>query len=523
MRARSFALGGTLLVCLLGATPSTAARGAQGVVVRVAEGEVVIDLGRSKGVADGGTLQLFRRMTVTHPVSGKEIVDRFPIGEVTVAQAGELLSIVTQVAGLRRAPQVGDYAVAGPPPEPPAAPQAAQVVVAPTPVSPDVAALEASFQRGLGRPLTERVTLYESWLQAFPESPHADRVGREVTVLRALTAQAREAEVAVRAVREAAPPAEPLSLTVRFARPPPTRMGSSAEVAVAIAEPEYVETVRLIARRKGAGAWTTTVMERAGDYYYRGRIPGPLLEAAGQVEYLIEAVRTNAQLERLVGRTNDPVSLSVTRPPPGAQPPGQSRFELSAEMVDFNTAGEQPDHYFASEASFAYALEVGPLYRVRVGVGTLDGEGLTRQISLNYAFAEGEVALNPWSGLSMRVSGGSHHNTEDGRSRSVTGFEGGLRVGRDDGTHLTFGTAILEDLGNELGADLHVGVFEKVPVDAGVWVTNLPVDEDRGVRITGQVGYRAAPWITVAVRAGWNARTINHYGFTGGGAVTLDW
>ena len=111
---------------LLLAAPNAAAARAEGpvegMVVRVDEVEVVVDLGSERGVPPGALLHVYRRIVVKHPVTGKAIVDRFPIGTVRADEVGSLLTIVRDVAGLKRRPQLGDYMVFGPPPPPPRPP-----------------------------------------------------------------------------------------------------------------------------------------------------------------------------------------------------------------------------------------------------------------------------------------------------------------------------------------------------------------------------------------------------------------
>jgi hypothetical protein len=46
---------------------------------------------------------------------------------------------------------------------------------------------------------------------------------------------------------------------------------------------------------------------------------------------------------------------------------------------------------------------------------------------------------------------------------------------------------------------------------------------DVGVRLIAQVGYRIMPSLTVALRASYQGRTINHAGPGGGAAVSYQW
>ncbi|MCA9539896.1 MAG: hypothetical protein KC620_13455 [Myxococcales bacterium] len=103
------------------------------------------------------------------------------------------------------------------------------------------------------------------------------------------------------------------------------------------------------------------------------------------------------------------------------------------------------------------------------------------------------------------------------------GVEARLRIGRFDGTRLVIGASAIEGLGSRAFTEMHIETFERVPLAAAVTVTNLPVDGDLGLQLDLRAGYRVFDWLAVNALAGWNARTINHYGFTGGGGLTLNW
>ncbi len=72
----------------------------EGVVVRVDATEVVVDLGRDQGVPPDAVVQFYRRLEVTHSVTGEAMVDRFPIGHTRLSQVGALLSIARDLDAL---------------------------------------------------------------------------------------------------------------------------------------------------------------------------------------------------------------------------------------------------------------------------------------------------------------------------------------------------------------------------------------------------------------------------------------
>jgi hypothetical protein len=87
----------------------------EGVVVKVTNGEIIIDLGHTQGLPDAANVHVYRRVEVTHPVTQKAVVDRFPIGRMQLAKVGDKLSIGTSAESLDRLPTVGDYVVWTPP------------------------------------------------------------------------------------------------------------------------------------------------------------------------------------------------------------------------------------------------------------------------------------------------------------------------------------------------------------------------------------------------------------------------
>ncbi len=505
----------------------------EGVVVKVAEGEVVIDLGRANGVPPEGRIELYRRMVVEHPITKETIEDRFPIGAVVPAQVGSLLSIIREVDGLQRPPVPGDFAVYRPPatvaPPPAPKPSAAPSERARTPsLPPDRVALSATFDESLGRALPERIALYEAWLAAFPESALRDRVGVEVATLRRLVEQARDA-----APQTATTAPDPDALTVRHQPIQAVYVGESVEIAIALIETDAVEQVRLLSARDPEETWTVQPMARDGDYYFRARVPAAQLAEPGELRYVVEVVRPDGRLAAVVGRSRSPETVEVLPLPPGADPPGASHLEITARMVDFNTVGDAVDRYFHFESTFSYALGWQALRAVRVGVGLIDGEGgptesidtggETRTVLLNYAFAEVEVEAGEWVGFAARLAGGNQQAGPDDPRAAMVGTEARLRLGRFDETRFVAGVSVLDVLGVQGFLDAHVEVFERLPMRLGVVVTNLPVDADLGVQIEYRLGWRVLDWLTLAAEVGWNARTINHYGFTGGGGLALDW
>src|SRR5262245_64162891 len=72
----------------------------RGYVVRIEAGEIYFDIGQATGVTMGAPVRFKRPVTLKHPVSGKEIVDELPLGELAVLSVGETLSMTGPTTSL---------------------------------------------------------------------------------------------------------------------------------------------------------------------------------------------------------------------------------------------------------------------------------------------------------------------------------------------------------------------------------------------------------------------------------------
>lgn len=530
-RIRGAAWACALALCLWGGAaqaqvPKAARAEAQapvaGVVVGVQNGEVILDLGASSGLVPGARVEILRRLEVKHPVTGAVIVDHFPIGELSLDEVGQLLSIARGWEPLSRAPQVGDAArVAGgtpaPSPRSPSAPSR----------DPAQDALEEVFVQTLGKPLTERASLWELYLARWPQSPWAEGVAQELRWLQ------DEVDRARRATPSAQASAAPAGLTARVSAPARLHTGEPLEIHAAVLETEQVSQVRLLVRRRGALTFETLPMRRNGDLHWVAQLTEAAWRAPGELEFFVEAVRTDGALETLRGDASAP--LLITQDPPPSRivdEGGRSRAESLFEWVNFKS-GEGDDEFLRFETSYRYQVkDWWPISGFRVGVSIFDGEGgsldeiaraQTRRRAVNAGFAELELSLHDYFGVSGRVSAGNHHQTSDGTAAGVFGLRLLTRIGEEGGTRLDLGGALTGELGNEVWASLTLDTLDRVPLGVSVVATNLPVGGDLGVSLNLSAGWELNEHLALELRTGWNARTINHYGFTGGVGASLGW
>ncbi len=502
-------------------------RALEGVVVEAQGKEVIVDLGRERGLEGPAVVQVYRRVEVKHPITRKLVVDRFPIGAMLLDEVGSALSISTRWGELTQQPKVGDFVVYEPPrplrtPEPAPAPTPTPLPLdAETTTNPALAALEETFQGTLGRPVTERIARWEAYLREHPASPHIEEVGAELTWLRDLLAQERETVAQQR--RDA---------TLHAAASIPRAVGvdEPLELVIAVTEPERVEAMRVLWRRRGEVAYQTTAMTPAGALYWRANLPA---DAPGALEGFIEAVRSDGRLEAVAGAAAAPHTITVedrARTPEHTW--GRSRATLLAELVDFKS-GDLDDHYLRLESEFRYTTGLELLHAVRVGAGIFNGAGASlrtlerggpsRELDVLYGTLAGDLAFGRYVGLGTTLLLGNLGGEEGRALTDTAGLRLELRLGDADGTQLVLGAAATQGIGNEAWITFRLDAIERVPMEASVVVTNLPVGEDAGVSLNYGAGWEVTGWLALMARVGWNARTINHFGPTLGAGAVLTW
>lgn len=500
----------------------------EGVIMQVqGTDELFVNLGTQDGLRPGAVLQIYRRVVLKHPITEKEIEDRFPIGRVKVDEAGRLLSIVRRYADLQRQPVPGDYAVLGQgaaPVAPVAKADCPPATVGPILPSdpPEVTALHQALIAGLGRSPDARVQLLTVYQQRYPNGPHAAAVNETIQGLKAQAQAARSAG-------EAAAP----TLVVRHL--PVRKVEAQRPLALAVAArgPKPLQGVRLLARRKGDPRWITVQMAPNGIDHYSAPLPPTLLFEPGEVQYAIEAVHADGQAEAASGTLMKPRVLVVEAIPAGEGPPGPSHASFMARYVDFNTVGEGKDAYFQTEARFRYGVRWRALRSVEVGVGLISGDGGTvadladglpsEPTSLGYAFAAFELGLSELVGVGARLISGNRRVSDDTRSKSSVGTQLHLRIGEEDGMRFIGGLSAISDLGSRYFGEFHLQITDRLPFTALIEATNLPVSADYGARGMGTLGWRATDWLTLNGEVGLNVRTIKHYGYTLGGGLSFDW
>jgi hypothetical protein len=528
-----------------------------GTVLGIDEEDIVLDLGSSKGAASGKVVELWRPFKLRHPVTGQTLTDRFRIGALRLVQVQKTLTLARPEGSLAREPTAGDIVVMERPsprsPAPPASAPGASDSRAPAstrpaamaggPPSPSGAAdgnsldaegreLCAIFESLQGQPISKRISRYEQYLQTHPSGTYARVLSEEADALRQLLAEraegtSRAPEAAMRFVTFV-PPSwalanEPLTIGVEITK---------ATGAV------------LHVRHAGEMAYQSHPMRAAGARYYRATVD-PEQMRAPEVQYFIEAVDVSGTAAPAIGTADAPFKLQVHEPPrplPPASPAATAA--IFTDYADYNRLRGN-DYAWQTEGHFGLRYADTGVRAIRSGFGVYRGVGGSvleldslgrqpRKVGLTYGYLEGEFAPSRIVGLIGRLAFGL---TDDGVNGGGQFF---VRLGNDRLTNLLLGGEILGGIGTRGIAELQWNTLPRVPIVLRTEITNQPagtsptrsaapphtvaIDRgDIGARAMVQVGYRIVPELTVAVRASYEGRTIQHAGPGAGAGVTYSW
>ncbi len=531
------ALGGLVLIAgVLSGSPAAADVIQRGYVVRIEAGEIYFDIGKTSGVGIGAPARFKRPISLKHPVTGKDIVDELPLGELSIISVGETLSMTAPIGDLPEKPQVGDivevYIVRAdakpkpPPPKPkPVEPTKPLPPEEPMPqVDAHTTRVLAQWAASTGRPVSEQIAGWEAFLLENPQSPYAANINEDLARLRAFKQRLGAYEVETTA-------SEPRVTGVEHnAR---TRAGYRERIPLAFAtvDSRAIRAAWLHFRKRGSETFRKAELRRDGDSYLRGEIPASEVENPG-IEYFVEVATEQGLVGSAVGSPDAPVQVPVDAPRSTEifkEKRRRSRISIRSTFLDYATfdqrSGNHQDTFLLVEADFLYRLYTR-LYGVRVGFGSLIGRGgktdpivAPPRTGFNYGYWETEFRSSRLLAFLARLVAGLG---EDGLG---FGVEGRVRLGPETGTSLTFALSSLENIGFLSELYLQWAVFPRFPLGFAVALTNQPLGEDGdlGVRFSADVGVRTWSWFSPTVRFSYQGRTVNHSGVGGGVGLVFDW
>lgn len=582
-----------LAALLAGAGPALADAGT---VLAVDGGDIYVDLGASKGVGDGSRLTLLHAVVATDPVSGETLRDLFPIGTLTVIKSGDQVSLAEAPAAILARVEVGDAvelasaprtfvdpwldhleraqrrlarATAAEAPPDPRAEQLERRRQAEREVA-DAGAVRATLARTLGRPIAERIVLWQELLAAAADSPHAPAIRAEIDRLREQM-QAEEKAAAVqtsplerrsrqRAARLAAL-APRVQLSATLAARPPARAyeGTAIPLAFVVLRPTEVHRALLYYKGAGDDGYQRVELTPGGDQYLRAAVPAAAVRP-GELSWFVEVVpAAEAAPIAALGRQDAPrriqVDAAVEEPAPVID--DRSRVTVLVDYVDFDGGGGDGfDQYYQSEIDFMYRF-YRPIYAMRVGFGTMGGVGgpkdviddseacvdeggnfRCRRVTFSYAYTEVEYRYSQVIAFMLRPQfgfGASDRFPNSDVDRcfgpevegceifSSFGMRARVRLGAEKETNLTLGVGVTENVGTLFEAAFTWDVIPVFPIVLSAQVTDQPVPEDFGVRLIADLGWRALPWVYPSVRLSYQARDVDHAGLSGGVAANFDW
>jgi hypothetical protein len=546
---------------LLAATPARA-EVALGYIVRIdlkgEEAEVYIDLGVERGAAEGTRVTLLRDITVRHPVTKKPLRDLFPVAEAKIDSARGNMSILRLTAALAKVLRPGDRAALGDAPAPSLSP--AEIAAAPGPArrtipcpaskeracpacsqakereaDPATQAVLQAWRATIGQEPVTRVAIWKDFAKRYHTSPYAEfaraEAGRIRADLKKAVALAEQQQATIKAAATAAAAIAQQRAAVQASRAkhqPPAEVRKGEPVEVALSSGPQLQAVLLHYRNPGEPRLRTVRLQSAGDGYYRGTIPAGATTGE-KLAYALETVDEKGERQHAAGSEEAPAQVTVRENPRAVDLAGRSRISLRSEYVDFNSfrRSANSDYYWVLEGDFVYRFKT-ILHSMNLGFGTYNGVGGkfdkqnvlvgdSHAIGFNYARVGLEFRFHE---LFSVITNGLVGLNEGGLAG---GFEGRIRIGREEGTNLVLGAQTATDIGTVGFIQLTWDVVRNFPMAGSVEVTDQPAHGDIGVRFTYDIGWRALKWWYPSLRVSFQARTIDHYGFGAGLASTFAW
>jgi hypothetical protein len=530
---------GAAALVLAVATPAAAqARPAppEATVVAIDAGELVVDIGTTRGVHDGDVLELWRPVRLRHPVTGQILVDRFRIGSLRLTQVRSALSLSVIEGAVSRPPATGDVVLlqerGGDAPVP--------VVKATTPVTAKASAPRAGT--GTGTATATATASAESTLPVAAVDGDARALSEMMTALtgsdpahRALAydtfalshPRSRFARV-LREEMEALRAPVHAEKTYQWSAPKLDRVRAGKPQSFAVElDPAFVGAVVHV-RHKGAAGYRSLPMENVGPRYWAATLPGDAITDGG-MEYFVEGVPKESAAVAVIGTAATPRDVVVEALPGSPRPPGTlAQVSLQSEYASFN-GKRANDYVWQTEGSVGWRLQDVGIRAIRSGFGVLRGEGgpvkeldelgqAPTKVGLTYGYVEAEFAPSHSYAFIARPILGL-------RERGITG--GALafvRIGNDLATNLSVGGEVLGSVGQRGIVQLDWRTIKRVPVVLRTEVTNMPANSsDVGARAIAQVGYQLTNELVLAVRGSYQGRTINHAGPGAGLAVSYQW
>lgn len=514
-------------------------------VIDVQGPDLVLDLPAGVGVVEGEVVELWRPLTLRHPVTGKRLEDRFVIGRLRLMQVRPTLTLARPVAELAREAQPGDLVIltvrrpadvtpddgAAPPPD---ATEPPPERVGAAARHPDEAVIGELLERLSGASLAERIRAYEAFAAERPDGPFSRTLAEEAAALRILF----EAETAPHEEIVSAP------RVLSFAAPSSVWADRPVTLGIELSD-EAVGAV-LHYRTATSPTYHTLAMRPSGPGYFSAQVPEGAVSGP-RLQFFVEATDGSGAPLSVVGDDSAPRAIDVLTPLEEDESTVTRSLRVITDYADYNRL-RGDDRVWQTEGEFGMRFRDTGIRALRSGFGVYRGIGGSveeldearlepREVGLTYGYVETEIAPVDAVGLIGRAIVGLGDDGVAGGGQAL------VRIGSDRGTNLLLGGELLGTVGLRSIAQLELATFDRVPILFRTEVSNQPAgaspsdddvpasgtgdvsggDGDIGARGIAQVGLRVVDGFVVAVRGSFQGRTIKHAGPGVGGGVSYQW
>jgi hypothetical protein len=378
----------------------------------------------------------------------------------------------------------------------------------------------STWQRTSGRRLDTRIAAWREFLDVNPATKFRDRIEADLALLEEM--RTREPQNLVFD--------EPHVAGVAHRTPKSVDAGRGLGLAFAVEEPDSVVAAWVHYRRSGDPSFHRSVLRKDGDGYLRGSIEAEEVLAPG-LEYFVEVANAKGYSGSAIGSPDEPRYVEVQGQTLQAlrETRNRSRVSMIATYLDYGTfddrgtGDEYTDRFALFETDFLFRLRRPWLYGVRIGMGVLSGEGGFKDrvepetAGFQYGYTEFEFRTRPTRAYLARLIAGL------GRDGLGFGAEGRVRFGEEEASNLSFALSSLEDVGFLSEVRMQWAAIEDLPLGFAVGVTDQPNNGDLGVRLSGDLGYRALDWFQPTLRVSYQGRSIQHSGLGVGLGMVFDW
>jgi hypothetical protein len=273
-------------------------------------------------------------------------------------------------------------------------------------------------------------------------------------------------------------------------------------------------------RTPGSAGAVRSVRAKRNDQGFVATIPSEAI-TSDAIEYWVVERSLSGEERVVFASSADPQPVFVYTDSAGAREARllrmaegrRSRISGKFEWVDMGgykvqdpKVGDAHDHYYHLEGQYAYRFFRG-VEELEFALGRLDGKVLDRdrlerrRVALEYGRTAITFAFGDWFRLRPGVLLGI----------STQGFEAGFDVaalfGDRDGTEFELSGGYVTHLGGRVKTRLGWCTVPRLPMGASIEVTSFPTNDQFGVRLLFDIGYRAKNGFLVRFLAGYRGRT----------------